>query len=96
MPPKNANVLLIVVLQKLVQILLQKCEKHAARQERPRLEPKHLYTIRWTQPYATSQLRPYLRGLHEQLERSIEHYLTFDEFPEAKSLIEKIKNDQRS
>ena len=66
------------------------------RQERLRMDSRHLYTIRWTQPYATTQLRPYLRGLQEQLERSIEYYLTFNEFPEAKSLIEKIKNDQRS
>lgn len=55
------------------------------------MEPKHLYTIRWTQPYATDHLRPYLRGLQEQMEQLIEHWLEDEpDCPDAKAVIERI------
>jgi hypothetical protein len=55
------------------------------------MNPKHLYTIRWTQPYATESLRPYLRNLQGALERSIEVQVSRNHCPEAKQLIERIK-----
>jgi hypothetical protein len=54
------------------------------------MEPRHLYTIRWTQPYSTVNERPYLRGLHEAMERAIEAQVERNECPEAKALIERI------
>ena len=56
------------------------------------MEPKHLLTIRWTQPYATDYLRPYLRNLQEKLEESIEVYLEeSSNYQDAKEVIERIK-----
>ena len=53
---------------------------------------RYLYTIRWTQPYATSHLRPYLRGLQEQLENVIEKYLEEStNYPDAEKVIKRIK-----
>jgi hypothetical protein len=60
------------------------------------MEPKHLYTIKWTQPYSTAHQRPYLRGLHQQMEQLIEHYLEDGDFSEAKLIIERIKNANKS
>jgi len=54
------------------------------------MEPKYLYTIRWTQPYSTVNERPYLRGLHEAMERAIEAQVERNDCPEAKELIERI------
>jgi hypothetical protein len=55
------------------------------------MDPKHLWTIRWTQPYATDWQRPYLRGLQEQLEQVIEFELEDGVFKEANELIARIK-----
>lgn len=55
------------------------------------MEPKHLYTIRWTQPYATEYQRPYLRQLQQELETIIELLLELGDFEEANQLIEKVK-----
>jgi hypothetical protein len=56
------------------------------------MNPKYLYTIRWTQPYATPHLRPYLRGLHEQMEQVIERYLEEStNYSDAKAVIDKIR-----
>jgi hypothetical protein len=55
------------------------------------MEPRHLYTIRWTQPYATQTLRPYLRGLQEAMENAIEAQLEHIDFAEACNVIEQIK-----
>ena len=55
------------------------------------MEPKYLYTIRWTQPYATDWQRPYLRGLQQQMEQVIENILEQGEYKEAKEVIERIK-----
>jgi hypothetical protein len=54
------------------------------------MEPKHLYTLRWTQPYSTYKERPYLRSLHEAVERAIEAQVERNDCPEAKALIERI------
>lgn len=54
------------------------------------MNSKYLYTIRWTQPYATHTLRPYLRGLQEAMERAIEAQVERNECPQAKEVIERI------
>jgi hypothetical protein len=54
------------------------------------MEPKYLYTIRWTQPYATYQMRPYLRHLRDEYERIIEDRLERKEFADAQQVIERI------
>ena len=56
------------------------------------MNPKHLYTIRWTQPYATDQLRPYLRQLQEEMEKTVEQWLTDEpDYPDAKAVIDRIR-----
>jgi len=55
------------------------------------MEPRHLYTLRWTQPYSTQYERPYLRSLHEVVERAIEAQVERNDCPEAKELIERIR-----
>ena len=52
---------------------------------------KYLYTIKWTQPYATNWQRPYLRGLQQQMEQVIENLLEHNDYQEAKEVIEKIR-----
>jgi hypothetical protein len=54
------------------------------------MEPRHLYTIRWTQPYATDHMRPYLRNLREQYEAQIEMRLARGEVDDAKAVIARI------
>ena len=54
------------------------------------MEPRHLYTIRWTQPYSTVNERPYLRQLHEAVERAIEAQVERNDCPQAKEIIERI------
>ena len=51
------------------------------------MNPKYLYTIKWTQPYATYQMRPYLRN---EYETQIEAKLSRGEFDDAKKVIERI------
>ena len=60
------------------------------------MEPRHLYTIKWTQPYATSNQRPYLRGLQEQMEQVIETLLDVSEFQEANDIIRRIQHASKS
>ena len=60
------------------------------------MNSRHLYTIRWTQPYATEYLRPYLRSLQEQMEQLVEHQLESNDFTEANNIIERIKNANKS
>jgi hypothetical protein len=56
------------------------------------MNPRHLYTIRWTQPYATDQLRPYLRHLQEEMERTVEQWLIDEpDYPDANELINRIR-----
>jgi len=52
---------------------------------------EYLWTIKWTQPYATSWQRPYLRGLQEQMEQVIETVLENGNYTDAKEVIERIK-----
>lgn len=55
------------------------------------MNSRHLYTIKWTQPYTTYQQRPYLRCLQEQLEQMVEQWLIDDpEYPDAKAVIKRI------
>ena len=56
------------------------------------MRDEHLYTIRWTQPYATEYLRPYLRDLQKRLEDNIESYLKEStNYADAQAVIERIK-----
>jgi hypothetical protein len=54
------------------------------------MNPQHLYTIRWTQPYATYQMRPYLRQLRNDYEVQIEDKLACGQFDDAKAVLERI------
>jgi hypothetical protein len=54
------------------------------------MNPKYLYTIKWTQPYATHQMRPYLRYLRNEYETQIEAKLSRGEFDDAKTVIKRI------
>jgi hypothetical protein len=56
------------------------------------MEPRHLYTIRWTQPYANWRERPGIRGLHEAFENLVEAVLAKEDFTEAQQVIERIKS----
>ena len=55
------------------------------------MEPKYLYTIKWTQPYATQYQRPYMRGLQEQMEQVVELWLEDGDYSDAKEVINRIK-----
>jgi hypothetical protein len=54
------------------------------------MEPKYLYTIKWTQPYSTYQMRPYLRHLRDEYEKQIEARLARNEFDDARDVIDRI------
>jgi hypothetical protein len=54
------------------------------------MESRHLYTIRWTQPYATYQMRPYLRHLRNEYDQVIEDKLSRNEFGDANRELERI------
>jgi hypothetical protein len=54
------------------------------------MEPKYLYTIKWTQPYATQYQRPYMRGLQEQMEQVVECWLEDSDHSDAKEVIARI------
>ena len=54
------------------------------------MNPKYLYTIKWSQPYATYQMRPYLRQLRNDYEKIIEAQLERKEFTQAIEVIERI------
>ena len=54
------------------------------------MNPQHLYTIRWTQPYATYQMRPYLRQLRNDYEVQIEDKLARGQFDDAKAVLVRI------
>ena len=51
---------------------------------------RHLYTVRWTQPYATYMQRPSLRAQQEHLEKLIEIVLDQGKVDEAKKVLERI------
>ena len=54
------------------------------------MESTYLYIIKWTQPYATNYQRPYMRGLQQQMEQVVEHWLEDGDFKEANEVIERI------
>jgi hypothetical protein len=55
------------------------------------MEPKYLYTIKWTQPYATEYQRPYMRGLQQQMEQVVECWLEDEpDYPDANQVIARI------
>lgn len=54
------------------------------------MEPKYLYTIKWTQPYATDYQRPYMRGLQQQMEQVVEHWLEDGDYSDANRELERI------
>ena len=54
------------------------------------MNKQHLYTIRWTQPYATYQMRPYLRHLRNEYDQVIEDKLSRNEFGDATRELERI------
>jgi hypothetical protein len=60
------------------------------------MDRKYLYTVRWTQPYATERLRPYLRNLQEAVERAIEAQVARNHCPQAKEIIERIRHASKS
>jgi len=60
------------------------------------MNERNLYTLKWTQPYSTFRERPYLRQLHEAVERAIEAQVNRNHCPEAKLIIERIKNASKS
>ena len=51
---------------------------------------QHLYTIKWTQPYSTYQMRPYMRMLRDQYEAEIEAGLERGEFDDALTVLKRI------
>lgn len=56
------------------------------------MNDRHLFTIRWTQPYSTEYLRPYLRDLQRRMEQVIDQYLEEStNYPDAQAVIERIK-----
>jgi hypothetical protein len=54
------------------------------------MNPQHLYTIRWTQPYATYKMRPYLRQLRNDYEVQIENKLADNQLDDAKAVLARI------
>ena len=55
------------------------------------MRPEHLWTIRWTQPYATNWQRPYLRAQQENMEKLIEVILENEDYAQANEVINRIK-----
>lgn len=63
------------------------------------MEPKHLYTIKWTQLYSIKRDLLHTRmerHLQNVIERAIEAQVSRNDCPEAKLIIEKIKNASKS
>ena len=56
------------------------------------MERRHIWTIKWTQPYATNYQRPYLNNLQRDLEKLIELSLDDGDFTEAREIIARIKD----
>jgi len=54
------------------------------------MNQRYLWTIKWTQPYANYQMRPYMRKLRNEFEIAIEAKLARGEFDDAKKVIERI------
>lgn len=57
------------------------------------MNSRYFYTVKWTQPYATYNQRPYLRSIQEQLEKLIEEQLSVNtDYPDAQQVIDRIKS----
>lgn len=54
--------------------------------------PNYKFTYRWTQPYSTQQLRPYLRNQMDEHEKLLEQELEKGNFKEANEVISYIKS----
>jgi len=54
------------------------------------MEPRHLYTIKWTQPYPEYHSNAYIRELHRTYEELVEKLLEDGDFSEARVEIERI------
>ena len=52
------------------------------------MEPKYLWTIKWTQPYAAQN--PFMKELWATYEQLIEHKLDDGQFDDARREIERI------
>lgn len=59
--------------------------------DKPIIPNKYLYTIKWTQPYATTYQMPHLQRLQRAIEQSIEEQLERKEWPQAREIIERIR-----
>jgi hypothetical protein len=59
--------------------------------DEPIIPNKYLYTIKWTQPYATTYQMPHLQRLQRAIEQSIEEQLERKEWPQAREIIERIR-----
>lgn len=59
--------------------------------DKPIIPNKYLYTIKWTQPYATTYQMPHLQRLQRAIEQSIEAQLERKEWPQAREIIERIR-----
>jgi stress response protein YsnF len=57
------------------------------------MNSRYFYTVKWTQPYATYNQRPYLRSIQEQLEKLIEEQLSVNtDYSDAQQVIDRIKS----
>ena len=68
-------------------------------QKRTTMEPKRLYTLRWTQLYSIKRDLLHARMeqyLQHSIEREIEAQVSRNDCPEAKLIIEKIRNASKS
>jgi hypothetical protein len=59
--------------------------------DKPIIPNKYLYTIKWTQPYATTYQMPHLQRLQQAIEQSIEEQLARKEWPQAREIIQRIQ-----
>jgi len=59
--------------------------------DKPIIPNKYLYTIQWTQPYATTYQMPHLQRLQRAIEQSIEDQLERKEWPQAREIIQRIQ-----
>ena len=59
--------------------------------DKPIIPNKYLYTIKWTQPYATTYQMPHLQRLQQATEQLIEAQLERKEWPQAREIIERIR-----
>jgi hypothetical protein len=57
------------------------------------MEPKNLFTVKWSQPYSQ---RPYLHNQHDAYEQLVERFLRGNNFKEANEIIERIRNASKN